>query len=336
MAGKRSAILRRLLALGGFGLVHAMVFWTGDVLHSYAMQGLLLALPLRGASRRTLLVLMGVCLLYPVASGLLRLALVTPEVTARLMAIAKGFEASNNAAYGQGSFWQATAEHAREFIHFYDNRWSLWSAFGWLVQLSLTMLLGLLAGRERWVQCIPELMPQLRRYSLWALALGLACGAVFTVIFEFNRVPGPSPIKLLGGVCYWISRLAMMIFYVLTIVQLAQRPAWQRRLAPFAAAGRMPLTNYLMQTALCTTLFYGLGLRPVGPGRAGRRPVAGGAAVLRGAGAGQPLVAAAARARPDGGPVGLADLWTAAGWLNRRWRGVEPRHRASPTLGRPP
>ena len=90
----------------------------------------------------------------------------------RLAAIAKGFEASNNAAYGQGSFWQATAEHAREFIHFYDNRWSMWIAFGWLVQLSLTMLLGLLAGRERWVQRIPALRPQLRRYSLWALAQG--------------------------------------------------------------------------------------------------------------------------------------------------------------------
>ena len=90
--------LRRLLALGGFGLVHAMGFWTGDVLHSDALLGLLLALPLRQASRRTLLLLMGLCLLYPVASGLLRLALMTPEVTARLVAIAKGFEASNNAA----------------------------------------------------------------------------------------------------------------------------------------------------------------------------------------------------------------------------------------------
>jgi len=30
-------------------------------------------------------------------------------------------------------------------------------------------------------------------------------------------------------------------------------------LQPFATAGRMPLTNYLMQTLIATTLFYGWG-----------------------------------------------------------------------------
>ena len=72
-------------------------------------------------------------------------------------------------------------------------------------------------------------------------------------------MPGPSPIKMLGSVCYSLSRLSMMIFYVLTIVRLSQLPQWQRWLAPLAAAGRMPLTNYLMQTLICTTLFYNWG-----------------------------------------------------------------------------
>jgi uncharacterized protein len=251
--------LRRLGVLAALGLLHATVFWTGDVLHIYALLGLLLVFPLRRASARTIIVLIALCLVYPVVSGTLRLMLITPEITARLVAEAKSFEASNNAAYGHGTFLQAGIEHLREFAHFYDNRWSLWGALGFWVQMALTMLLGLLAGRQRWVQRIPELMPQIRRIMWLALALGLVCGAAFTAIFHFNRVPGPSPIKFLGGLCYWTSRPAMMIFYVLAIVRLAQIPAWQQRFAPMAAAGRMPLTNYLMQTAICTTFFYGWG-----------------------------------------------------------------------------
>jgi len=251
--------LRRLAMLALIGVVHACVFWTGDVLHIYALLGLLLVFPLRRASPRTLVLLMGLCLLYPLISGTLRLLVITPEITALRVLEAQAFEASNNAAYGRGSFWAAAVEHTREFAYFYGNPWSLWGTFGFYVQMALTMLLGLLAGQLRWPQRIPELMPRIRRLHVWTLVIGLACGALFTLIFETNREPGPSPIKLLGGVAYWVSRLAMMVFYVLTIVRLMQHPAWAQRLAPMAAAGRMPLTNYLMQSLICTTLFYGWG-----------------------------------------------------------------------------
>jgi len=251
--------LRRLLVLGVFGLVHAAVFWTGDVLHIYALLGVVLLFGLRHASDRTILLLIGLCLLYPAVSGALRLMLTTPEVVAMLVARAKAFEITNNAAYGHGSFLAAAREHAREFAHFYGDPWALWGILGFYVQMAMTMLLGLLAGRRDWPRRIPELLPRIPGLQWSALALGLACGAAFTMIFELNRVPGPSPIKLVGSVCYWTSRLALMVFYVLSIVRIAQTPTGARWLAPLAACGRMPLTNYLMQTLLCTTLFYGWG-----------------------------------------------------------------------------
>jgi uncharacterized protein len=251
--------LRRLAVLALLGVVHAWVFWPGDVLHTYAILGLLLVLGLRRVSDRTIMALIAGCILYPALSGLLRVFVITPQITAERVKIAQAFEATNNAAYGHGSFLEAVLENVRVMNYSYDNWLGLWGTLGWWVMMSLTMLIGLLAGRRRWVQRVPELMPQIRRLTWWALAVGLGCGVASTAIFELNRIPGPSLIKVVGSVCYSLSRLGMMVFYVLVIVRLAQRADWQRRLAPLAAAGRMPLTNYLMQTAICITLFQGWG-----------------------------------------------------------------------------
>jgi len=252
--------LRRLLVLLALGLLHAMIFWTGDVLHVYAILGLLLLFVLRDASDRLIIGLIVLCLLYPAFSGLTRLLVITPDITAGLVAKWQGYEASNNLAYGRGSFLDAAHEHTREFLYFYDNIWSLWGTLGFYVQMATTMLIGVLCGRHHFAQRIPELMPAIRRLQWWALAVGLVCALIFGVIFETQRTPGPSPLKVVGSVAYALCRPSMMIFYVLTIVRLAQLPSWQPRFAPIAAAGRMPLTNYLMQSLICTTLFYGWGL----------------------------------------------------------------------------
>ena len=260
--------LRRLTVLLVIGLVHACVFWTGDVLHIYALLGMVLLFGLRRVSDRGIVVLIGACLAYPVAASLLRLAIVTPDFTAQRVRTAQAFEASNNAAYGAGTFADTVVENLRVMAYGYFDLWSLWGTFGWYVMLAMTMMIGLLAGRRRWVQRVPELMPRIRRLTWWALALGLVLGAAFTVIFELNRAPGPSLVKVLGGLCYSLSRLALMVFYVLVIVRIAHTAAGRRWFKPFEAAGRMPLTNYLMQTALCITLFnawgFGLWLK-VGP-----------------------------------------------------------------------
>ena len=251
--------VRRLAVLLVIGLLHANLLWTGDVLHVYAVLGIVLLFGLRRVGDRVIAGLIAACLAYPVISGALRLWVFTPEIVAERVRLGKAFGITNDLAYGHGGWLDAVHENMRMMAFDYFNGLSLWNMFSWYVSMALTMLIGLLAGRRRWVQRIPELMPQVRRLMWWALAVGLLCGATFTLIFEFNRVPGPSPIKMLGSVCYSLSRLSMMIFYVLTIVRLSQLPQWQRWLAPLAAAGRMPLTNYLMQTLICTTLFYNWG-----------------------------------------------------------------------------
>jgi len=250
---------RRLLVLLALGVVHMAVFWGGDVLHVYALLGFLLLL-LRRVSDRVIIGIIVACLLYPALSRTAQLLFVAPETMAQQLAIARTWEAADNLTFGHGTFLEAARLHAREFAYFYTDPMSLWGMFGFYVQMTTTMMLGFLIGRHGWVRRIGEFMPTIRRLQWWALGMGLVCSAVFGTGIQFIKPMEISAWKIVISTCYVLSRLGLTSFYVLTVVRLAQAPAWQRRFAPIAATGRAPLTNYLMQTLFATTLFYGWGV----------------------------------------------------------------------------
>ena len=58
-----------------------------------------------------------------------------------------------------------------------------------------------------------------------------------------------------------IGRASLAACYALVVVRIVrdqrELPRWLR---PLSDAGRMPLSNYLLQTALATFIFYGWGL----------------------------------------------------------------------------
>jgi len=65
-----------------------------------------------------------------------------------------------------------------------------------------------------------------------------------------------------------VGNPAMACAYAVAVVLLFQVPAVSRLAAPLAAVGRTALSNYLLQSIVCTAIFYryGLGLYgTVGP-----------------------------------------------------------------------
>ena len=84
--------LKRLLVLAGLGILHACVFWPGDVLHTYAILGIVTLFGLKRVSDRGIVIAIGLCLLYPAVSGLVRLQLITKEITAARVKISQAFE----------------------------------------------------------------------------------------------------------------------------------------------------------------------------------------------------------------------------------------------------
>jgi uncharacterized protein len=250
---------RRLAALFLFGLIHACVFWTGDVLHMYALLGVLL-LALRNASDRAVLGLIALCLLYPLVAGVFQKLHHNDQHIAQLGSDSRLWEESNNLAYGAGTFYDAMREHTREAVFLYTDRFNLMFVAGFYVQLASTMLLGLLAGRQRWLQESERYLPAIKRAQWWSLAVGAVSGAVFGVIRARVEPWEMTWSNVANGQLYVICRIALMLFYVASIVRLAQLQVWRRRFGWFAATGRMPLSNYLLQTLLATSIFYGWGL----------------------------------------------------------------------------
>jgi uncharacterized protein len=255
----KTIYLRRIFWLFVFGAIHMCVFWTGDVLHIYALMGLLL-LALRRAPEKLLWTLFAACLIFPLAMGVYRMLTFTPEVREQMLQMAVAWQATNDAAYGRGSFLAAAREHTREAIHLYTDARALAGFLGFYVLVFCTMLLGLILGRRHVLQNSGHFLPQVRLVQWWSLAGGLATGIVFGVwqatTTDFLT---PTPFRLVAGLCFSVSRLLITAFYVATIVRCVHSDIWHRRFAPMAIAGRMPLTNYLLQTLIATALFYGWG-----------------------------------------------------------------------------
>ena len=248
---------RRLAVLLAIGLVHAMLLWNGDVLVVYALLGFVL-LALRRVPDRVLLVLIVLCLLYPAVSDALRTKLLSFETETVAAFEYQDFEASNDAAFGHGSFADAALETARVFAWGYSSPLGLFSYVAFYVQMATGILLGAFVGRRRWAERLPALRTPMHRAQLGALGLALFAGALW---FAFGG-PGSEAEggTLASSLARTVGRAALMAFYALSILRLLEHPEAARLLRPFSFAGRMPLTNYLLQTLMASFVFYGWGL----------------------------------------------------------------------------
>jgi uncharacterized protein len=123
-------------------------------------------------------------------------------------------------------------------------------------------LLGLYAGRRRIVHDSSAHAPLIRKIAGWGLGLGVVGNLVSVVGTELADPMDVSWLGMIPVVGMAVGDPAFCLCYASGMVLLAQRDAWRKRLGPLAAVGRMALSNYLLQSVICTMIFnaYGLGL----------------------------------------------------------------------------
>ena len=258
--------LRRLLALLVIGLVHAILVWSGDILVGYALAGMLLLLLFRNTPTSRLPKWGVTLLLWPVVlswvmATVWHAAQVDPataaelqrEVAASQAHMAEGAEAQR-LAFGSGTYMQAVARRVA------DTRDQL-GYFTLLGPMYLGLfLLGAWFIRSGVMHDLPghrSLFTRLRAWGWWVglpvVALGLWLSPSMDGASQGVRAAAGTTLTIVGGIL-------MCLGYMATVVLALQSPRWAPRLAWLAPAGRMALTNYLMQSVICTLVFYGYGL----------------------------------------------------------------------------
>jgi uncharacterized protein len=250
---------RRLAFLLVVALVHAMLLWSGDVLVVYALLGFVM-LALRRAGDRLLIALLIGCLLFPAVSEALRPLLFSPA-TETIAAFQFGqFQASNDAAFGRGSFLDAVRETARVFAWSTGSAIGLYGYLAFAIQMATGILAGFVLGRRGWPR--DAALRQRTACLLWpALALAAAGNTIATLgATAFASLLGAPLAMFATAFARTIGRAALAVVYALVVIRLVGSGALPPWLDSLRQAGRMPLTNYLMQTLLATICFYGWGL----------------------------------------------------------------------------
>ena len=257
--------LRRLLSLFLIGLVHAILIWSGDVLVLYAVIGALVVLFFRQRSSRTLLVWTGAMLGL---SFLLLSYVVGIMYSAELMEGSRRsmgrFFADTNRGLGQPAHQASQVYATGSFVEITAHRISdLTLAYGLSIYSIFTVfamfLLGVVVGRRRIFQDVSA-HSSLFRKTLWlGLLLGGSSNLFFVIAMEGASRYEPTLWSYAATVGQIIGAPALALSYVAAITLLVQHTAGRKLLSPLAAVGRMPLSSYLLQSLIATTIFYGYG-----------------------------------------------------------------------------
>ncbi|MBT8396072.1 MAG: DUF418 domain-containing protein [Gemmatimonadetes bacterium] len=248
---------RRTLILLLFGLAHAWLIWTGDILYSYAMCALLVYL-FRKKQPKTLIIL-----------GVISIAV------ASIISLGGQFSMEfwpEDQVAAMAKFWSPDQEQVAAELSAYRGGWMAQNEFRFMMapQMQISGFLFSVSWRAGGLMLVGMGLYKLGVFSaslsdktykkmiLAAVLLGLPlvlAGVWFRESTDWAMETG-----FFGGsqFNYWGS-LFVALGWVGAMMLFCQSNAGTRLYRSLAATGQMALTNYLTQTLICTTLFYGHG-----------------------------------------------------------------------------
>jgi uncharacterized protein len=243
---------RRMAVLLVMGLLHAHLLWYGDILYAYAICGMVVYWCRRWPPWvQVILGLLGVGIGWMLWTLMVwSLPYMPEEAREELMLMfwpTQQMVSQELAAYRGG--WIEQMSHrvptSAEYQTISFIMYTFWWTSGMMLIGMAMFRWGILAATASW-----------RVYALMLLAGAAGLGAIVLGVLRGGRLQADW--LNMGDYNYWASLLVALGW--IALVMLVCRRGWlitaQRLLAD---VGRMALTNYLLQTVICTTIFYGHG-----------------------------------------------------------------------------
>lgn len=159
--------LRRLAVLFAIGATHGLLLWNGDVLHVYAVLGLVL-LALRRASDRVVLAIVALCVVAPVVrSGW---ALYVQEAPLHPLPYWVDLAHQHMHIFQHGSYAEQLGVRVAEYKRSYGMVTTLRGSMWGYVSFTITMLFGFYVGRKRVLENVTANVAWIRKATLWCFA----------------------------------------------------------------------------------------------------------------------------------------------------------------------
>ena len=237
---------KRMIILFIVGMLHAVLIWWGDILATYAFCGIFLIALMRLRAQWLLIIAVVVNGLYHAiilslykAGGMFDTT--TDSLSVDIVAIQSSIE-----AYGVGSWMDAFSQRL------VDLSIQL-SPFMWISSLFTIlpyMLIGAALGKWRLIEGAKDKLVTWLVLAVLGIGIGiymksLPIAGAQTFGNEYLQVYIGGPMLALG--------------YIAVVTLLTQLPFIVKVLSPVAKAGRMSMTLYIMQSIVCTVLFYNWG-----------------------------------------------------------------------------
>ncbi|MFD6888615.1 DUF418 domain-containing protein [Streptomyces sp. NPDC059957] len=247
-------MLRRSLGLLVLGLLHAVLLYTGDILMTYALLGLILIAARNctpGAALRATKVVYGCAAGLLLLVGLTSLLMSDAEAAALDAELTAGFAALVADYRGDPmSVVQANISQLPEAL----LAVSLMGGF-----VLAAFLTGMHCGKRRLLTDTGQYAARMRRICVLGTAVGLP-GSIFMAL----AVSGPLGPRwtILGEAVGTVTAPALTAAYICGMLLLMKTAGGERIAVLLASAGRMALTNYLSQSLVMALVFtaYGLAL----------------------------------------------------------------------------